>query len=94
MKRSEKIKETQYLWRFEREGMLQANKEKYEPLIEVMDPLFESGIVTYDEWVDYLSELFKEHCLNYPEDTLENREKLIDTIFNEMIEYYKQFNKE
>ena len=44
MERSEKIKETQYLWRFEKEGMLQADKERYGPLIEVMDPLFESGI--------------------------------------------------
>lgn len=94
MERSKKIKETQYLWRFEKEGMLLTDKERYGPLVEVMDPLFESGIVTYDEWVDHLSEVFKKHCLNYPEDTLENRGKIIDATFSEIVEHYKQFNKQ
>lgn len=94
MERSEKIKETQYLWELEKEGMLRANKKRYGPLIKVMDPLFNSGVVTYDEWRDRLSETFKKHTLNYPEDTLENRGKIIDATFSEIIEYYKQFNKE
>ena len=93
MKRSEKIKETQYLWRFEKEGMLQANKERYGPLIEVLNPLFESGIVTYDEWTDKLSDTFKKYALNYPTDTLEDRSKIVDAVFAEIIEYYKKFNK-
>lgn len=94
MKRSEKIKETQYLWEFEKEGMLQADKERYGPLIEVMDPLFTSGIVTYDEWIDRLSETFKKHTSNYPVDTLEERGKIVNAVLTEIIEYYKQFNKE
>lgn len=94
MERSEKIKETQYLWEFEKEGMLQADKERYGPLIEVMDPLFTSGTVTYDEWIDHLSETFKKHTLNYPVDTLEERGKIVNAVFTEIMEYYKQFNKE
>lgn len=94
MERSEKIKETQYLWRFEKEGMLQANKERYGPLVEVMDPLFESGIVTYDEWRNHLSEVFEKHALNHPTRTREERKKVVDEVFKELIEYYKQFNKE
>ena len=94
MERSEKIKETQYLWEFEKEGMLQADKERYGPLIEVIDPLFTSGTVTYDEWIDHLSEKKKKHALNYPVDTLEERGKIVNAVFTEIIEYYKQFNKE
>lgn len=94
MERSEKIKETQYLWELEKEGMLQADKERYGLLIKVMDPLFNSGVVTYDEWRDRLSETFKKHALNYPADTLEERGKIVNAVFTEIIEYYKQFNKE
>lgn len=94
MERSEKIKETQYLWRFEKEGMLQANKERYGPLVEVMDPLFESGIVTYDEWRNHLSKVFEKHTLNHTTHTREERKKIVDEVFKELIEYYKQFNKE
>lgn len=93
MKRSEKIKESQYLWKFEKEGMLQSNKERYGPLIEVLDPLIESGIVTYNEWVDRLSDTFQRHALNYPADTLEDRSKIVDAVFAEIIKYYKQFSK-
>ena len=97
MERSEKIKETQYLWRFEKEGMLQADKERYEPLIEVMDPLFESGIVTYDEWIDRLECTFKKYILDPIEerhvDDTDARRALVDKVWDDMINYYKQFNR-
>ena len=85
MKRSEKIKESQYLWKFEKEGMLQSNKERYGPLIEVLDPLIESGIVTYNEWVDRLSDTFQRHALNYPADTLEDRSKIVEVLLTSFL---------
>ena len=98
MERSEKIKETQYLWRFEKEGMLQADKDLYRPLIEVMDPLFESGIVTYDEWVDKVESTLKACMLDPIEerhiDTADARRVLIEKVWDSLISYYKQFNKE
>lgn len=89
MERSEKIKESQYLWEFEKEGMLQSNKERYEPLIEVLDPLFKSGVVTYDEWIDHFADTFKKYAVDSDDKTL--RKKAIEQTIDDLIQYYKQF---
>ena len=87
MKREEKIKESQYLWEFEKLGMLKNNKEQYQPVIDILDPLFKSGIVTYDEWVEHVAEVFFKHALNYEGD----RAKVVKKVWEEIIDYYKQF---
>lgn len=87
MKREEKVKISQSLWEFEKEGMLKSNREIYQPLIEVLDPLFKSGIVTYDEWVERVSDTFSKHALNYEGD----RAKVVKKVWEDIINYYKQF---
>ena len=87
MNRSKKIKESQYLWEFEKEGMLEYNKELYQPVVEVLDPLIKSGRVTYDEWVEHVSDTFSKHALNYEGD----RAKVVKEVWEEIINYYKQF---
>lgn len=89
MKRSEKIKESQYLWEFERNVMIHSNKARYSELIEVMDPLFKRGIVTYDEWMDYLEEVFSKYSMEHD---VSKKSEVPDEVIKEITKYYKQFN--
>lgn len=87
MKREEKVKESQYLWELEKLGMLENNKELYQPVIDVLDPLFKSGTITYNEWVDQVAEVFSKHALDSDKD----RTQIVKEVWEEIIEYYKQF---
>ena len=88
MEKEEKVKVSQLLWEFEKEAMLKSSREIYQSLIEVLDPLFKSGIVTYDEWVERVSDTFSKHALNYEGD----RAKVVKKVWEEIIDYYKQLN--
>lgn len=87
MKKEEKVKMSQLLWEFEKEAMLQSNREIYQSVIEVLDPLFKSGRVTYDEWVEHVSDTFSKHTLNYEGD----RAEIVKKVWEDIINYYKQF---
>lgn len=87
MEKEEKVKVSQLLWEFEKEAMLKSNREIYQSLIEVLDPLFKSGIVTYDEWVEHVSDTFSKHALNYEGD----RAEIVKKVWEDIINYYKQF---
>lgn len=84
----ESIAVSKFLWEQEKEAIDRTNTKHVE-LVEILDPLIDSGKVLYSDFVDLLIQKFYEKSKEYTEDSIEERKKLIDDIHNELIAYYK-----
>lgn len=91
MKDKQKIEESKAMWELEKSSM-PPDVDRYTKLIEVLDPLINSGKVLYIDFVELLAEKFEEQLENNKSDTKEDRKKVVDAAFNELIAYYKQLN--
>lgn len=91
MKDKQKIEESKAMWELEKSSM-PPDVDRYIKLIEILDPLINSGKVLYIDFVKLLTEKFEEQLENSKSDTKEDRKKVVDAAFNELIAYYKQLN--
>lgn len=87
--------ESKVLWKLEKIGFetaLEANR--YKELIDVVDPLIESGKLYYDEFMNTFANCFEEIINEYKtantEETAEIRKEIIDKVINLTIEKYEQ----
>lgn len=85
-----KSNSSKYLWYLEKEAMKVSENEKVLELIEVLDPLIESEKVLYEDFVENLLHKFEQYSKEEYEDSIEGRTALVNKIYSELIEEYKQ----
>ena len=88
--------ESKNLWKLEKMSF-QENSEmypEYSELIEVIDPLIESGELLYDEFTNDFADMFM-IVLNPStnDDTVEERKRIVSTTIKSMIDKYKEYGK-
>ena len=89
----DQIEYSKAVWELEKEVMLENKEKHYNNLIEVLDPLIESGKVLYNDFVKDLTREF-EACTKskeFNEATIEGRKALIKQVYKNLTEYYKTF---
>lgn len=79
--------ESKVLWKLEKIGFEAAlDIDRYKKLIDVVDPLIESNKLSYDTFVNILTDSFKEVANIYDitdaEEDAETRKKIIDEAIN------------
>ena len=89
--------ESKNLWKLEKMSF-QENSEmypEYSELIEVIDPLIESGELLYDEFTNDFADMFM-IALNPStnDDTVEERKRIISITIKNMIDKYKEYGKQ
>lgn len=89
--------ESKNLWKLEKMSF-QENSEiypEYIELIEVIDPLIESGKLLYDGFTNDFADMFMT-ALNPStnDDTVEERKRIISTTIKNMIDKYKEYGKQ
>ena len=89
--------ESKNLWKLEKMSF-QENSEiypEYSELIEVIDPLIESGELLYDEFTNDFADMFM-IALNPStnDDTVEERKRIVSTTIKSMIDKYKEYGKQ
>lgn len=88
--------ESKNLWKLEKMSF-QENSEmypEYSELIEVIEPLIESGELFYDEFTNDFADMFMT-ALNPStnDDTVEERKRIVSTTIKSMIDKYKEYGK-
>lgn len=89
--------ESKNLWKLEKMSF-QENSEmypEYVELIEIIDPLIESGELFYDEFTNDFADMFM-IALNPStnDDTVEERKRIVSTTIKSMIDKYKEYGKQ
>lgn len=89
--------ESKNLWKLEKMSF-QENSEiypEYVELIEVIEPLIESGELFYDEFTNDFADMFM-IALNPStnDDTVEERKRIVSTTIKNMIDKYKEYGKQ
>ena len=89
--------ESKNLWKLEKMSF-QENSEmypEYVELIEIIDPLIESGELFYDEFTNDFADMFM-IALNPStnDDTVEERKRIVSTTIKNMIDKYKEYGKQ
>lgn len=89
--------ESKNLWKLEKMSF-QENSEiypEYIELIEVIEPLIESGELLYDEFTNDFADMFMV-ALNPStnDDTIEERKRIVNTTIKNMIDKYKEYGKQ
>ncbi len=89
--------ESKNLWKLEKMSF-QENSEiypEYVELIEVIEPLIESGELLYDEFTNDFADMFMT-TLNPStnDDTVEERKRIVSTTIKNMIDKYKEYGKQ
>lgn len=85
-----KSNSSKYLWYLEKEAMKMSKLEKVLELIEVLDPLIESEKILYEDFVENLLHKFEKYSKEDYEDSIEGRTALVNKIYSELVEEYKQ----
>lgn len=86
------IKESVVMWKLERSSM-PTDKKRYKDLITVIEPLILSGTILYSDFIEKLVEEFEKIQENRKVD-IEERKKQIDNVFQNVTDYFTNFNKE
>ena len=86
----ETIDISKFLWEQEKESMKKHTDRDFSELIEVLDPLINSGKVLYTDFREVLTKSLEKYLPNNTEDTIENRKKAVTNAFRETTEFYKQ----
>lgn len=89
--------ESKNLWKLEKISF-QENSEiypEYVELIEIIDPLIDSGELFYDEFTNDFADMFMV-ALNPStnDDTVEERKRIVSTTIKSMIDKYKEYGKQ
>ena len=89
--------ESKNLWKLEKMSF-QENSEiypEYIELIEVIEPLIESGELLYDEFTNDFADMFMV-ALNPStnDNTVEERKRIVSTTIKSMIDKYKKYGKQ
>lgn len=89
------IKVSKFMWEEEKRAMLDSNspsEAQESGIIEVLDPLIESGKVLYEDFVDQIATRLALYTLKdvYP-DTIKGRKELVKQVYTDLTNYYKQF---
>lgn len=89
--------ESKNLWKLEEMSFQENSKmyPEYSELIEVIEPLIESGELFYDEFINDFVDMFMV-ALNPStnDDTIEERRRIISTTIKNMIDKYKEYGKQ
>lgn len=89
--------ESKNLWKLEKMSF-QENSEiypEYVELIEVIEPLIESGELLYDEFTNDFADMFMIALnLSINDDTVEERKRIVSTTIKNMIDKYKEYGKQ
>ena len=83
---------SKFLWEQEKESMKKNLKRDFTELIEILDPLIESGKVLYPDYIETFTDFFEKNIPKDEEDSKEERTKAIDKTIAETIEFYKNLN--
>lgn len=90
------IKVSEFLWEEEKKSMQEKgyHVESTKEFIEVVDPLIKSGNLSYDNLRDTITnKLMQLFSSDKYEDTLESRKQLVNDLYLQLTEYYKQYKK-
>ena len=85
-----KSNSSKYLWYLEKEAMKMSENKKVLELIDILDPLIESEKVLYEDFVENLIHKFEQYSTEEYDDSIEGRTELVNKIYSELIEEYKQ----
>lgn len=89
--------ESKNLWKLEKMSFQESSEiyPEYVELIEVIDPLIESGELFYDEFTNDFADMFM-IALNPStnDDTVEERKRIVSTTIKSMIDKYKEYGKQ
>lgn len=91
--KEERILVSKFQWNEEKQAMLDPENPSIaieSGIIEVLDPLIESGTVLYEDFVMKVCDLFLKEVDNYP-DTIEGRKELVKQVYTKLTEFYKKF---
>ena len=80
---------SKFLWEQEKESMKKNLKRDFTKLIEILDPLIESGKVLYPDYIKTFTDFFEKNIPKDEEDSKGERTKAIDKTIAETIEFYK-----
>ena len=80
---------SKFLWEQEKESMKKNLRRDFTELIEILDPLIESGKVLYPDYIKTFTNFFEKNIPKDEEDSKEERTKAIDKTIAETIEFYK-----
>ena len=80
---------SKFLWEQEKESMKKNLRRDFTELIEILDPLIESGKVLYPDYIKTFTDFFEKNIPKDEEDSKEERTKAIDKTIAETIEFYK-----
>lgn len=83
---------SRFLWEQEKESMKKNLRRDFTELIEILDPLIESGKVLYPDYIKTFTDFFEKNIPKDEEDSKEERTKAIDKTIAETIEFYKNLN--
>ena len=86
------IEESVVMWKLEKSGM-PTDKKRYKDLITVIEPLILSGTILYSDFIEKLVEEFEKIQEDHRVD-IEERKKQIDNVFQNVTDYFTNFNKE
>lgn len=89
--------ESKNLWKLEKMSFQESSEiyPEYIELIEVIDPLIESGELLYNEFTNDFADMFM-IALNPStnDDTVEERKRIVSTTIKSMIDKYKEYGKQ
>lgn len=83
---------SKFLWEQEKESMKKNLRRDFTELIEILDPLIESGKVLYPDYIKTFTDFFEKNIPKDEEDSKEERTKAIDKTIAETLEFYKNLN--
>lgn len=89
--------ESKNLWKLEKMSFQESSEmyPEYSELIEVIDPLIESGELLYDEFTNDFADMFMTTLNPSTNDnTVEERKRIISTTIKNMIDKYKEYEKQ
>lgn len=89
--------ESKNLWKLEKMSFQESSEiyPEYVELIDVIEPLIESGKLLYDEFTNDFADTFM-IALNPStnDDTVEERKRIVSTTIKNMIDKYKEYGKQ
>lgn len=89
--------ESKNLWKLEKMSFQESSEiyPEYVELIEVIEPLIESGELFYDEFTNDFADMFMV-ALNPStnDNTVEERKRIVSTTIKNMIDKYKEYGKQ
>lgn len=83
---------SKFLWEQEKESIKKYLKRDFTELIEILDPLIESGKVLHSDYIKTFIDFFEKNTPKDEEDSKEERIKAVDKTIAETIEFYKNLN--